>query len=141
MARGGGPFEEHAGAKVAMAVAICLRCGASKKRPWTACGSCGLDPADDREVLVKSVYLSVERFEDGTERRRYRKELDEIASRIRAGEAPELDEAELKRLRKQRRLVESVPASAILGALFRFFLPVIVVVVILVVIIIVRRLG
>ena len=124
-----------------MVDSVCPRCGTSKKRPWKACSNSCLDPADDEEALVKSVYLSVERFEDGTERRRYRKELDEIARRMRAGESPEFDEAELKRLRKQKRLVESVPASAVWGAVFRFFLPVVVVVVILVIIIIVRRLG
>lgn len=119
--------------------ALCARCGSAKRRPWRKCGQCGLDPSDDEELLVQSVYLSVERFEDGDERRRYRKELGELAQRMRAGERPVFDEKVLARLRKQRQLVASVPFYAVLGAVFRLFLPVIVVVAILVAIILVRR--
>lgn len=123
-----------------MAKAICPRCGTPKKRPWKKCSNCGLDPAHDEDALVKSVYLSVERFEDGGDRRRYSKELDDLTVRIRAGESPSFDPEVLNRLRKQKRLVESVPSSAVWGAVFRLFLPAIVVVVILVVIIVLRRL-
>jgi hypothetical protein len=119
--------------------ALCARCGSAKRRPWRKCARCGLDPALDEELLVQSVYLSVERFEDGGERQRYRKELGELAQRMRAGERPAFDQRELARLRKQRRLVASVPFSAVLGALFRLFLPAIVVIAILVAIILVRR--
>lgn len=120
--------------------ALCARCGSAKRRPWRKCGQCGLDPSDDEELLVQSVYLSVERFEDGGDRRRYGKELDDLTVRIRAGESPSFDPEVLNRLRKQKRLVESVPSSAVWGAVFRLFLPAIVVVVILVVIIVLRRL-
>jgi len=123
-----------------MVNALCPRCGTPKKRPWKQCSSCGLDPAHDEDALVKSVYLSVERFEDGDDRRRYSKELDDLAVRIRAGESPAFDPAVLNRLRKQKQLVESVPASAVWGAVFRLFLPAIVVVVVLVIIIVMRRL-
>jgi hypothetical protein len=126
--------------EILMAYALCPRCGTSKKRAWAMCRNCGLDPADDEEALVKSVYLSVGRFDDGDDRRRYREELDELGARIRAGESPAFDEAELERLRKQKRLVESVPASAVWGAVFRLFLPVIIVVAVLVIIVILRRL-
>lgn len=123
-----------------MVNALCTRCGTPKKKPWKRCSSCGLDPTQDEDVLVKSVYLSVERFEDGDDRRRYAKELDDLAVRMRAGEKPDFEPAALEKLRKQKRLVESVPVSAVWGAVFRLFLPAIVVVIILVIIIIVRRL-
>jgi glycine betaine/proline transport system permease protein len=110
---------------VRMTHSICPRCGTPKRRPWRACDTCGLDPAQDEEALVESVYLSIERFEDGDDRRRYGEVLRDLSARIRAGESPEFDAAVLDELRKQRRLVSSVPASAVWGAVFRLFLPVI----------------
>lgn len=123
-----------------MVNAVCPRCGTSKNRPWKKCSTCGLDPAQDEEWLVKSVYLSVERFEDGDDRRRYGIELEELAVRMRAGEKPDFDPAVLKKLRKQKRLVERVPASAAWGAVFRLFLPAIIVVIVLLIIIMAKRL-
>ena len=104
------------------------------------CRNCGLDPADDEEALIKSVYLSVERLDDGDDLRRYRRELNELGERIRAGESPAFDEVELERLREQKRLVESVPSSAVWGAVFRLFLPAIIVMALLAIIVILRRL-
>jgi uncharacterized membrane protein YvbJ len=66
-----------------MVNALCPRCGTPKKRPWKKCSNCGLDPANDEDALVKSVYLSVERFEDADDRRRHGKEMDELAIRFR----------------------------------------------------------
>ncbi len=106
-----------------MAEAICLRCGVDKHQPWSACRSCNYDPMSDEEALVKSVYLSVGRFEDGDERREYQRELDEVARDIQQGHDPEFDEAELQRLRAQKADVESVPASTVWNAAFRLFLP------------------
>ncbi len=115
-------------------------CGTPKKGPWKRCNSCGLDPTQDEDALVKSVYLSVERFDGGNDRRRYGRELGDLAVRMRAGERPDFEPAALEELRKQKRLVESVSASAAWGAVFRLFFPAIVVVIVLVIIIIVKRL-
>lgn len=123
-----------------MANALCPRCGTAKKRPWEKCSHCALDPAGDEEALVESVYLSVERFEDGDDRKRYCKELDELAERIRAGERPAFDEAQIEQLRAQKRRMESVPYSAVWGAVFRLFLPAIIVMAVLASIAILRRL-
>ena len=122
-----------------MANALCPRCGTPKKQPWVKCKNCGLDPADDEEVLVKSVYFSVERFDDADDRQRYGKELDELGKRLRAGERPSFDDAELEQLRQQKRLVASVPYSAVWGAVFRLFLPAIIPLAVLTIIVIVRR--
>jgi len=124
---------------VRMIHSICPRCGTPKRKPGKKCGHCGLDPDQVEEALVKSVYLSIERFEDGDDRQRYGEVLRDLSARMRAGESPEFDASVLDELRKQRRLVSSVPASAVWGAVFRLFLPVIVVVVALVIVIIVRR--
>jgi hypothetical protein len=123
-----------------MVHALCPRCGASKKRPWRKCASCGLDPKADEDALVESVYLSVERFDEGDDRKRYAKELDELAVRMRAGERPAFDARAIARLRRQKRLVESVPYSAVWGAVFRLFFPAIVVLAVLATIVIVQRL-
>lgn len=106
-----------------MAEAICLRCGAAKSRPWQKCRRCGFSPEADQDCLVKSVYLSVARFDDSARAAEYEAVLDVVGKRIRAGHEPEFDLAELDRLAKQREVVESVPMSAVWGALFRFFLP------------------
>ena len=106
-----------------METAICIRCGAKKKRPYHKCRSCGLDPKDDEAALVKSVYLSTGRCDDPDEAARYVEELQQHAAALRAGQEVEYDEHELRRLRRQKHLVESVPMSAVLATLFRFFLP------------------
>lgn len=80
-----------------MAHAICLRCGTAKRRWDHACKACGFRPAGDARASAESLVLSVERFEDGTDRARYMTELDEIGERLRAGERPRLDEAEVGR--------------------------------------------
>lgn len=106
-----------------MVDAICLRCGSPKKQPWKRCGGCGYDPAQEEMSLVKSVYLSLGRFEDAADRAAYREELDDIGQRIRAGESVIFDEEVLQRLKAQKRLVESVPLSAVWFAVLRLFLP------------------
>ena len=107
-----------------MAEAICLRCGNRKKAPWERCKRCGYDPtANDEESLVKSVYLSVGRFADLTDKERYRKELDQIAGDIERGDHPVFIESELVRLRAQRITTERIPSSAAWGAVLRLFLP------------------
>ena len=80
-----------------MARAVCIRCGASKRSPVSKCSSCTFDPRGDVEAMARSFLLSVERYEDGTERKRYRGELDEIGRRIQRGEDVVLDAVDLRR--------------------------------------------
>ncbi len=47
--------------------------------------------------MARSFLLSVERYEDGTDRKRYRSELDEIGRRIQRGEQVTLDDADIQR--------------------------------------------
>ncbi len=112
--------------------AICLRCAAEKPRPWTTCGGCGFDPRIDDVSLIKSVYLSVERFDDADRRKTYQLELTALAESIRRGDRIAFDEADLPRLRRQKDLVESVPSSAVWSAVVRLFLPAVVVLLVLV---------
>jgi hypothetical protein len=87
------------------------------------CGACGLDPTQDPEALVRSVYLSTGRFDDFDEGEAYREELAGIALQIQAGQAPSFDEADLARLREQRAHVLQVKPRFVAGALARLFLP------------------
>ncbi len=106
-----------------MAKAICLRCGGAKRRPWQTCRRCGFTPETDPEDLIKSVYLSVGRFDDADRSTVYEAELEALAGVIRAGQPLEFDPEELARLREQKRVVESIPMAAVWGAVFRFLLP------------------
>ncbi|HVR39062.1 MAG TPA: hypothetical protein VMU84_08190 [Thermoanaerobaculia bacterium] len=100
-------------------LAICISCGTSKKRPWARCSRCGFDPSRDEMSLVKSVYLSTERYDDVDDQERYEGELRRLSGTIREGSL-EYDANELDRLRKQKRDVEDVRP---LNVLFRIFLP------------------
>lgn len=112
--------------------AICLRCGEAKQAALDVCPRCGLDPRGNPESAIRSVYLSEERFESQIERTNYRRELDEIAYRIRHRQPFEFDGRELNRLRRQHHIVESVTASALVRVLIRFFLPGIIFLIILI---------
>lgn len=106
-----------------MAEAICSRCGASKDRGASKCANCGLDPQVDATTHVRAIYLSVDRFRNKRARMRYREELERIAEEIRAGRAPDYDEAEVRRLDAEREVVESVTASVIARWFVRAFWP------------------
>jgi len=82
---------------VSVASAICIQCGASKGSPIAKCRACAFDPRDDEIALARSFLLSVERYDDGTDRRRYRGELDEVGRRIQAGDQVVFDDAEIQR--------------------------------------------
>jgi hypothetical protein len=107
--------------------AICIRCGQYKAAPSRTCGRCHLDPSSDDELLVRSAYFSVERFEKPSDREAYCRELEKIAESLKAGEPGTADERELERLRAQLRLVREVGWRNVLGALARIFLPAMVV--------------
>jgi hypothetical protein len=108
-----------------MANALCLKCGSGKRHPWRACRRCGFKPAPHSEDLVRSVYLSIGRFSDPGEAEAYQKELDEVGERIRRGDAVTFRADELARLREERDALARVPMSAVWGAVFRLFAPVI----------------
>jgi hypothetical protein len=91
------------------------------------CASCGFRPEEGSKDEVKSVYLSLGRYEDlydnDANEERYRSELEKSSALIKAGGEIDFDEKELQRLEEQRRLVYSVTTVQILYGLFRLFLP------------------
>lgn len=84
---------------------------------------CGFRPGEETDDLVKSVYLSVGRYDTEEERTRYRTELEMIASRLREGHGFEFDPTELERLRMQKGHVESISTGSLVRYLLRVFLP------------------
>lgn len=103
-----------------MARAICVRCGYAKSKPWRKCRHCGLDPTQDDEALVRSVYLSTGRYDTEEDQRAYEEELDAVGRAIRSGGSVTYDSAELERLRGQRRAVENYAPWSVV---WRLFLP------------------
>jgi hypothetical protein len=102
--------------------ALCMRCGVAKKSPYAQCPACGFEPRNDAD-LVKSVYLSVGRFEDGDDQARYATQLIDLSSALRAGGSVEYVSSELSRLSQQLTQVRSVSPSAAWGTVARLFLP------------------
>jgi len=82
--------------------------------------------------LVKSVYLSLGRYDTEEERTRYRAELDTISRQLGAGEEIKFDRAELERLRRQKADVDSTGDWSLFRYLVRLFLPGIVIVLLLI---------
>jgi hypothetical protein len=92
-----------------VAAAVCIRCGAQKRRALSRCRGCGLDPRSDTDHVVRSIILSVERYEDGSDRRRYETELDSIGATIRAGGVVPYDQREIDELVRSLRMARTLP--------------------------------
>lgn len=103
--------------------AICLKCGDWKSNPLDRCSSCGFVPHPGSDDEVKSVYLSVGRFEDEDERNQYKSELGKIRDSIRSGKAISFDENEMVRLKEQRHFIRSTSPASAWKAVLKLFLP------------------
>ena len=119
--------------------AVCIRCGVEKPSPYEKCDHCQLDPREDQDDLVKSVYMSSERFDSAAARRDYDNKLHIYAQRIGTGVNIDYDPREIERLRMQLAEVESIDDRSLMRYLWNAFFPGILFVVILVGILIVLR--
>ncbi len=104
-------------------IAICLRCGTTKELPFETCVDCGFQPTDEDESLLKSVYLSLARYDRPEEQSRYALELVTLAEQLRRGEEIEFDGDDLRRLQKQKGEAESLSYAGVIYLLFRIFIP------------------
>lgn len=102
--------------------AVCLKCGESKDVPYKRCNQCGFSPTDE-DSLVKSVYLSLGRYDTPAEQSKYEYELKELATELRNGREIAFESEGLARLRKQKIEVESVTDVGVLRYLCRVFFP------------------
>ncbi len=87
------------------------------------CPDCAFDPQQDREDLVKSVYLSSGRFDSQSNKEKYEEQLNSYSVRLRSGLSVEYDQAEIERLDAQLTEVEMFDENLILKYLFRVFFP------------------
>lgn len=92
-----------------MPEAICLRCGFEKDAAWARCSRCSFDPTTKSDDLVKSVYLSVGRFDADDEKKLYRKALTDMSRDIEDGKSIRYDKTEILRLTKQKSMMEKIP--------------------------------
>ena len=114
---------QGAGREAVAVKAICIRCGQAKDFPWRPCSACGLDPQGDEATMVKSVYLSIGRFENEAEQRAWELELAILAEQIRRGGGVEFDKQELTRLLAQKHAVGSISRWHLIIYLGRVFMP------------------
>ena len=91
-----------------MAKAICIKCGALKRAAWQKCSNCSFDPRLDENSLIKSVYLSVGRFSND-ENPEYQSELDIISEKIRNGVQINYNPECIARIRKESKMIQTVP--------------------------------
>lgn len=103
--------------------AICLRCGTGKELPYETCIGCGFQPTDEDESLLKSVYLSLGRYDTPEEQSRYKLELIALAEQIRRGEEIEFDGDGLRRLQMQKAELEHLSYAGVTKLLFRILFP------------------
>ena len=82
-------------------------------QPWVKCRSCKFDPKDNEDDLVKSVYLSTNRFRDSEAQLEYEKDLTITSEKIREGDMPIFDDQEIKRLCAQLVSIREVSASSV----------------------------
>jgi len=122
-----------------MELSICINCGEKKPAPWKSCKACGHDPRIQEEDLVKSVYLSTGRFEDGNEKADYVSVLQALAQTLKEGKQVTYDQDDMDRLSRQRAAIEDVDSKTVWGAVFRFFLPALVLIAVLVLLLVVLK--
>ena len=106
-----------------MAKAICINCGATKRRGGDSCRECGFDPQKDETTLAKSIYLSSERAVVGNAPPDWEGELAVVQAAIQAGRKPAFDSDEIERIIISNRAAREVSLRAVWLTVLRFFLP------------------
>ncbi len=102
---------------------ICMKCGGEKTNPWQECVQCKFCPAPMSDDLVKSVYLSVGRFETFEEREKYKGDLKELGGQLSRGQSILFDEAEIDRLTEQMKLVEQTKVHDLVVVILKLLVP------------------
>jgi hypothetical protein len=102
---------------------ICLCCGNCKEVPYEKCIACGFQPSDEDGSLVKSVYLSLGRYDTPCEQSRYEPILNALAEKIAQGEEIAFDCDDLRRLDEQKETVKDINDAVVMQYLFRVFFP------------------
>jgi len=93
--------------------AVCIRCGAAKKRPIDECPKCHFEPQSD-EDKAKSLILSTAYEIDGEYRGKTLEELNAIARDMQAGKPHEFDAAEVRAVIAYAHQVMAIPARRLI---------------------------
>lgn len=104
-------------------IAYCQRCGTKKQVAISRCKECGYDPRESEDEMLKAVYLSSGRFEDPERSKEYESALSLLGRAIREGELIDYETDDIERLRTQKNLIDSIPASTPWIAVVRLFAP------------------
>ena len=96
-----------------MTFAVCINCGASKKRPIYKCAKCGFKPHSDEEK-AKSLMLSTAYEINGEYRGRTMEELKAIAANIQVGRQYEFDAGEMQAVLAYAQQVMTIPARRLI---------------------------
>ena len=105
--------------------AICIKCGADKKRAIATCAHCKFRPASDLD-LANSMSLSIEQFVPPEEPdSAWDSRMREAQRRLRGGQPAEYDERVVQELLENKKLVDSVPLSKMVWMILRLSIPLI----------------
>ena len=105
--------------------AICIKCGADKKRAAATCAHCKFRPVSDLD-LAKSMLLSIEQFVPPEEPDpAWDSRMREAQRRLQDGQPLDYDPSLVQELLANKQLVESVPASKLVWMIFRLSIPLI----------------
>ncbi len=96
-----------------MSLAICIRCGTTKKNPIQKCPSCGFQPQSD-EDKAKSLILSLNYEINGEYRGKSKVELLAIGQAIRDGKPYVFDPQEVAEVIQYAKRVLSIPPRVLL---------------------------
>jgi predicted ATP-dependent serine protease len=96
-----------------MTYAVCINCGAKKKRPIDRCSTCGFKPRSD-EDKAKSLILSTAYEVNGEYRGKTVEEFKKIAADIRAGRHYKFNENEVSAVIAYAHQVMAIPASRLI---------------------------
>lgn len=89
-----------------MGTAVCIQCGHLKAAPFKPCQQCGFDPRGDKRAMAQSLMLSDRYYDPETDHRPDKRELQDLARRIRSCEAIEWDEKTLEGLSREQEVLE-----------------------------------
>lgn len=85
-----------------MPLAICIRCGHKKRKPFVACTRCQYDPRGDHRAMAMSLLVSTQYFDPNRERCPTDRELDEASQHIMAGDPLQWDEEAIGALMREQ---------------------------------------
>lgn len=96
-----------------MTFAVCIGCGATKRRPIEKCVKCGFKPESDEEK-AKSLMLSTAYEINGEYRGKTMEELKAIADDIQIGGRYEFDTGEVRSVITYAQKVMAIPARRLI---------------------------